>query len=64
MAELSICSAGPEMDVRIHHQVAALGGVIQRVQLHPSHHEFFIAVPDDKLKTLFDWRATLLGLNF
>jgi hypothetical protein len=32
MAALSICSAGPEMDVRIRRQVAALGGVIQHIR--------------------------------
>ena len=58
MAALSICSAGPEMDVRIRHRVAALGGVIERVQLYPSHHEFFIAVPEDKLQELLEWRTT------
>jgi hypothetical protein len=61
MAELSISSAGPEMDVRIGQQVAALGGVIQRVEPHPSHHEFFIAVPDDNLQKLLDWRTKLRG---
>jgi hypothetical protein len=40
MAALSIKSAGPEMDGRIGSRVAALGGVIQRVQPYPSHHEF------------------------
>jgi hypothetical protein len=64
MKELSICSAGPEMDVRIRHQVAALGGVIQRIQPYASYHEFFIAVPDDKLQALFYWRATLMGPEF
>jgi hypothetical protein len=61
MAELSICGAGPEMDVRIRHKVAALGGVIQRIEPHELLHEFFIAVPDDKLQELLDWRAMLLG---
>jgi hypothetical protein len=61
MAALSICSAGPEMDVRIRHRVTTLGGVIQRVQLYLSHHEFFIAVSDDRLQELLDWRATLIG---
>jgi hypothetical protein len=42
------------MDVRICHQVAALGGVFQRVQLYPSYHKFFITVPDDKLQDMFD----------
>jgi hypothetical protein len=51
MAALSISSAGPEMDVRIGSRIAALGGVIQRVQLYPSHH----AVPDDKLQELLDY---------
>jgi hypothetical protein len=49
MAELSICSAGPEMDIGIRPQVTALGGRIQRIQPHPLHHEFFITVPDGKL---------------
>jgi hypothetical protein len=61
MAVLSICSAGPEMDVRIRHRVATLGGAVQRVQLYPSHHEFVITVPDDKLQELLDWRTTLMG---
>jgi hypothetical protein len=42
-------------------RVAALGGVNQRVQLYPSHHEFFIAVPDDKPQELLDCRTTLVG---
>jgi hypothetical protein len=61
MAALSICSAGPEMDARITQRVAALRGVIQRIQPYARHHEFFITVPDDKLQELLDWRAMLLG---
>jgi hypothetical protein len=61
MAALSICSAGPEMDVRITQQLAALRGMIQRIQPYAHHHEFFIAVPDDKVQELLDWRTMLLG---
>lgn len=63
MAALSIFSAGPEMDVRIMEKVRALRGAIQRVQPHEHHHEFFIAVPDEKLPELLDWRAMLLGVE-
>src|SRR5262245_24513730 len=63
MAALSIFSAGPEMDVRIREKVGALRGVIQRIQPYAHHHEFFIAVPDEKLQELLDWRAMLLGVE-
>jgi hypothetical protein len=61
MAALSICSAGPEMDVRIRRQVAALGGVIQNIRPYADRHEFVIAVPDGKLHQLLDWRTMVVG---
>ena len=61
MAALSIFSAGPEMDVRIMAKERALRGVIQRIQPYAHHHEFIIAVPDEKLQKVLDWRAMLLG---
>jgi len=51
------------MDVRIREKVGALRGVIQRIQPYAHHHEFFIAVPDEKLQELLDWRAMLLGVE-
>lgn len=49
------------MDVRIRQHVAALHGAIQRIQPYADHHEFFVAMPDDKLQQLLDWRTMLMG---